>query len=100
MIYNYFHFFLLAPFSPGKDGPFNFPPNLHSGALDPEIKRSYPLDLLYIMHRQAEDLLLSNRNNEKGRAALQFILSLANDRSDVEEIKKGKEVIPQFSINL
>lgn len=44
------------------------------------------------MHRQAEDLLLSNSHSHKGRAALKFILSLANDRSDAEDIKKGEKV--------
>jgi len=41
------------------------------------------------MKRQAEDLLLGNIDSQKGKEALQFILSLANEKNDVDQIKKG-----------
>lgn len=37
-------------------------------------------------------MLLSNSYSYKGRVVLKFILSLVNDRSDVEDIKKGEKV--------
>ncbi len=42
------------------------------------------------MRRQAEDLLLGNSNDQKGRDALEFIRRLASERDDVDKIKKGE----------
>jgi len=47
------------------------------------------VELIVIMKRQAEDLLLGNTDNQKGKEALHFILSLANERDDMDQIKKG-----------
>ena len=63
---------------------------IQSGALDVASKKSFPVDLVAIMRRQAEYLLLGNSRDQKGRDALKFIISLANDRSDLEQIKKGQ----------
>ncbi|XP_078345067.1 uncharacterized protein LOC144630573 [Oculina patagonica] len=41
------------------------------------------------MRRQADDLLLGNSNDQKGRDVLRFMLSLANVRNDVDKIKKA-----------
>ncbi|XP_078344954.1 uncharacterized protein LOC144630471 [Oculina patagonica] len=41
------------------------------------------------MRRQAEDMLLSNSNDQKGADALRFILSLANERDDVGKLKRA-----------
>ena len=57
--------------------------------LDTKTKRDYPLPVINIIRREAEDLLLSNNNDQKGRAALKFILSLTNERGDLEAMKKG-----------
>ena len=57
--------------------------------LDTKTKRDYPLPVINIIRREAEDLLLSNSNDQKGRAALKFILTLTNERGDLEAMKKG-----------
>ena len=57
--------------------------------LDTKTKRDYPLPVINIMRREAEDLLLSNSNDQKGRDALKFILRLTNERGDLEAMKKG-----------
>ena len=36
------------------------------------------------------DLLLGNRNNQKGKNALQFIVNMATGRKDLEYIMKGE----------
>ena len=58
--------------------------------LDTTTKRSYPLAVINIIRRRAEDLLLNNIDDQKGKDALKFILSLSNERSDLEEMKKGE----------
>ena len=63
--------------------------NIYHGALDATSKRNFPVELIVIMKRQAEDLLLGNTDNQKGKEALQFILSLVQERNDVDQIKKG-----------
>jgi len=63
---------------------------VQSGTLGAAGKGSYPRELLVIMRRQAEDLLLSNSDNQKGREALEFIRSVTDERSDVDDIKNCK----------
>ena len=58
--------------------------------LDSKTKKSYPLVVINIIRREAEDLLLSDSNDKKGRDSLKFILSLTNERSDLEALKKGE----------
>jgi len=70
--------------------------NLHHGALDATSKRSLPVKLIVIMKRQVEDLLLGNIDDQKGKEGVQFILSLANERNDVDQIKKGLDGIFLF----
>jgi len=63
---------------------------IQSGALDAASKQSFPVQLLVIMRRQADDWLLGDSNDQNGRDALTFIVSLANERNDVDEVKKGE----------
>ena len=84
-----FAMFSQAPNTPGQDGSVSTS-LVQSGALDASHKQSYPAELLDIMRRQAVDLLLGNSDDQKGREALQFILSVANERSDVDDIKQCK----------
>ena len=58
--------------------------------LDSKTEKDYPLAVINIIRREAEDLLLSNSNDNKGRDALKFILSLTNERSDLQALKKGE----------
>ena len=67
--------------------------NLPDMKLDRASKRSFPLELINVIRRQAEDLLLSNKDSEKGRAALRFVLTLLKERSGLEEMKKGESVL-------
>ena len=60
-------------------------------------KKSYPLAAINIIRREAEDLLLSNSIDQKGRDAFKFILSLANEKSDLVEMKKGESLCVCFT---
>ena len=62
---------------------------IRSGTLDEASKRSFPVEPLVIMRRQAVDLLLDD-NNQKGRGALKVIVILATGRNGFEDIKNGK----------
>lgn len=70
--------FFSAPQTRGSDGSVSGP-DVKSGALEAEDKQSYPVDLLEIMRRQAEDLLLSNSGDQKGREALEFIKKVTDE---------------------
>jgi len=45
------------------------------------------------MRRQAEDLLLSNRDSQKGREALEFILHVTNEISGNEKVERIKNYV-------
>ena len=62
---------------------------VQSRKLDAVDKERFPKELLFIMEREAEDLLLGNRNDPNGIDALEFIRDLTIERSDVEQIWKG-----------
>lgn len=85
--------------SPGRDGAVSRS-NIQSGTLNRASKRAFPVDLIKIMRRQAEDLLLANSNDQRGRDALGFILSLANERNDIGKIKKGESSSISLFTNL
>ncbi|CAH3046998.1 unnamed protein product, partial [Porites lobata] len=61
------------------------------GLLDVPSKKKFPAELLLIIRRQAVDLLLGDRDNQKGRDALRFIKDVATGRDDVKDIKKDAE---------
>lgn len=46
------------------------------------------MDLLEIMRRQAEDLLLSNSGDQKGREALEFIKSVTDEITTDENAQR------------
>ena len=64
---------------------------IKSGTLDRNSKRSYPMQLLRIMKRKAEDLLLGDESNVQGKAALIFIKNVINEKQGVRAnvLKKG-----------
>ena len=80
----------LAPNTPGQAGSVSNSV-VDSRALDSASKQTYPAELLVIMRRQAEDLLLSNSDSEKGREAFEFILSVANEISGDEKVERIKK---------
>lgn len=59
------------------------------GILDAASKKRIPAELLIIVRRKAVDLLLGDRNNQRGIDALRFIIDVASGRNDVEQIRKG-----------
>ena len=82
--------YFLAPLVSGKDG------RLEKGFVtgyrwDAESKRKFPLTAINIIRRQAENLLLSDSNSRDGKESLEFILSLASRRRDMESMKHGKK---------
>ncbi|KAM7430868.1 hypothetical protein ABFA07_018466 [Porites harrisoni] len=76
-----------TPQTGGSDGSVGGPA-VKSGALEAEDKQSYPVDLLEIMRRQAEDLLLSNSGDQKGREALEFIKSVTDEITTDENAQR------------
>ena len=57
--------------------------------LSPSIKGKYPLALIKLMTRYAEDLIWSNKIT-KADAVLKFIVTLTVGRSDASALRKGK----------
>jgi len=84
-----FFLFILAPNTKAANGSVDAS-YIQSGKLNAESRRSFPSKLIIIMKREAEDLLLGNSSDKNGRDALRFILSLVNNRKDMEHIKKGE----------
>ena len=83
-------FFLLAPNTRGQDGTASESSVSKSETIDAESKNAFPEDLLLIIRRQAVDFLLADRNDQKGRDALQFIVDMTTGRKDLQYIMIGK----------
>lgn len=81
--------FLLAPNVKGQDGLVSAS-FIKSGKLDEESKQNFPVELMKVMKREAEDLLLGNNGDQKGEDALRFIVRLTKNRNDVDELKQGE----------
>ena len=81
-------FYYSAPNVKGEDGAVS-EALIEKGTLDEASKKSIPAELLVIVRRQAVDLLLGDRNNQKGIDALRFIKDVTSGRNDVEQITKG-----------
>ena len=80
--------FFRAPDVKGADGAVS-ESLIKYGILDAASKKRIPAELLIIVRRKAVDLLLGDRNNQRGRDALRFIIDVASGRNDVEQIRKG-----------
>ena len=81
-------FYYSAPNVKGDDGTVS-EVLIKKGTLDEASKKSIPAELLVVVRRQAVDLLLGDRNNQKGIDALRFIKDVTTGRNDVEQIRKG-----------
>ena len=57
--------------------------------LTKDIKSKYPLVLLRLMKRYAEDLIWANKI-EDGERVFKFIVDLTEDRADAANIRKGQ----------
>lgn len=71
---------------------------IKSGTLDRNSKRSYPMQLLRIMKRNAEDLLLGDASNVQGKAALIFLKNVIKEKRGVrvDVLKKG--IASEFNV--
>ena len=87
-----FMFICLAPNIKGKDGAVNTS-NIQSSTLDTQNKKRFPLELLKIMKRKAEDLLLAEPKSRSGKKALKFIIGVVEEKADVDvSFKRGTSV--------
>ena len=80
-----------APDTKGKNGAVS-KNVIRAGELNGDNKRRYPVELLKIMKRKAEDELLGDPNSSSGKDGLEFIKSVVAQRkgTEIELIKKGK----------
>lgn len=62
---------------------------VHKSDLSRNEKDSYPLTLIKLMIRYAEDLVWANKIT-KAEAVFNFTLTLTEGRSDATELRKGK----------
>ena len=79
----------LAPTKPGRDGTVDTS-SIQPGELDQAGKHSYPIVLLRVIKRQAEDLLWKGEVTQ-GRAALEFLKWVTGENTDpgAAAINKG-----------
>ena len=68
---------------------------INQGTLNKYNKKRFPVELLKIMKRQAEDLLLADPTSRFGKNALEFIKSVVEERTDdgIDLLKKGSNEI-------
>lgn len=62
---------------------------VHKSDLSRSEKDNYPLTLIKLMIRYAEDLVWANKIT-KAEAVFNFTLTLTEGRSDATELRKGK----------
>ena len=87
-----FMFNCLAPNIKGKDGAVSLS-NIQSSTLDKQSKQRFPLELLKIMKRKAEDFLLAEPKSRSGKKALKFIIGVVEEKADVDvSFKRGTSV--------
>ena len=87
-----FMFNCLAPNIKGKDGAVSLS-NIQSSTLDKQSKQRFPVELLKIMKRKAEDLLLAEPKSRSGKKALKFIIGVVEEKADVDvSFKRGTSV--------
>ena len=87
-----FMFNCLAPNIKGKDGAVSLS-NIQSSTLDKQSKQRFPVELLKIMKRKAEDLLLAEPKSRSGKKALKFIIGVVEEKADVDVgFKRGTSV--------
>ena len=85
-------FICLALNIKGKDGAVSSD-NIQSNTLDAQNKKRFPLELLKIMKRKAEDLLLAKPESRSGKNALKFIMDVVEEKADVDmSFKRGTSV--------
>ena len=80
---------IAAPNTPGKKGKLPDFPVIHGKVAALWLfKVMFPMELLHVIKRRAEDLLLGKSDDASGRAALEFIVK-APIGKDAFKIRKG-----------
>ncbi|KAL9957971.1 hypothetical protein ACROYT_G034931 [Oculina patagonica] len=80
-----------GPTTKGTDGAVR-KSMIQPGKMGKFTKKSYPMQLLRVMKRQAEDLLLGDASNEQGKAALTFLKNVLKEKSGTRVGVLKKEV--------
>ena len=80
-----------APINGGADGSVD-KSSIQPGELDQTGKHSYPIVLLRVIKRQAEDLLWKGEVTQ-GRAALHFLKSVTEERTDSDAVAINKGIV-------
>lgn len=78
---------ITAPDTPGSDGEVTSA-NIQKFELTTSAKQKYPLVLLKLMKRRAEDLIWAN-DIEMGEKILKFIYHVTEERDDASSIREG-----------
>lgn len=81
----------IAPNTPGELGVID-DTYVQSRPLDEPSKQAFPVKLLQVMKRHAEDLLWA-KNYDEGRRVLRFVTLITADRDDAADIYKGNFVL-------
>lgn len=79
--------FVIAPNNPGALGDVDVT-HVQSSELDAESKQDYPLRVLMVMKRHAEDLIWA-KNFDQGMRVLRFIKRVTAEREDGRGLYKG-----------
>ena len=77
----------IAQDTPGSDGELTGD-YVQKLELSKSAKKKYPLVLLTLMKRYAEDLIWANKIEEGGHV-LKFIVGITEDRTDASDLRKG-----------
>ena len=82
----------LAPNIKGKEGALSLS-SIQSSTMSKQNKQRFPLELLKIMKRKAEDLLLAEPDSRSGKNALKFIIDVVEEKTDVDvNFKRGNSI--------
>ena len=83
-------FFFLVPSTPGSHGAVS-PASVQSRALDAATKQAYPVALLRLVKRHAEDLLWAN-DLTTATKVLTFLKLVTAGREEARDIYKGLQI--------
>lgn len=84
---NFVRFYFEALIVAGSDGQAKSS-YLQKSSLGPNEMKKYPLPLLKLMTRYAEDLIWAN-NVKKSSAVFRFIVQLSQGKAEAAELRKG-----------
>ena len=79
---------LSAPTDPGTDGQID-DSYLRASRLSENARSKYPLALIKLMKRYAEDRIWAN-DIEEGKSVLKFLITLMEGRKGIQAMSKGE----------